>query len=91
MYSAYTDGSTFILKNVSSVIEIVSTIHHFSNYSGLKSNISKCEIAGIGALKGVHAAVCGLNSVDLTSDTVKILGVHFSYDKEIQNEKTSAR
>ena len=58
-------------------------IDFFFNFSGLKSNISKCEIAGIGALKGVHVAVFGLESVDLTSDTVKILGVHFSYNKEI--------
>ena len=56
-------------------------IDYFSNYSRLKSNISKCEIAGIGALKGVHAAVCGLKSVELTSDTVTTLGVHFSYNK----------
>ena len=60
-------------------------IDYFSSYSGLKSNFSKCEIDGIGALKGVHVGVCGLKSVDLTSDTVKILGVQFSYNKKIQN------
>ena len=31
--------------------------------------------------------VRGLKSNDLTSDTVKILRVHFSYNKENQNEK----
>ena len=35
-YSAYTD------YNVSSVIEIVAMIYFFSNYSRLKSSISKC-------------------------------------------------
>ena len=62
-------------------------IDYFSNYSGLKSNISKYEIAGIGTLKGIPVAVCGLKSVALTSDTVRILGVHFTYSKEIKNKK----
>ena len=69
LYSAYADDTTFFLKNVSSVIEIFAMIDYFPNYSGLKSNISKCEIAGTGALKRVHVAVCGLKPVDLTSDT----------------------
>ena len=58
----------------------------FSSYWRLKSNISKFEMVGIGALKGVYVTACGLKTVDLTSDTVKIR-VHFSYNKEIQNEK----
>ena len=32
MYSAYADDTTFISKNVLSVIEIVSMIDYFSNY-----------------------------------------------------------
>lgn len=39
----------------------------------------------------INWAVCGLKYVDLTSDKDKILGVHFSYKKKIQNEKTSAK
>ena len=59
-------------------MEIVSIKDYFSNYSRLKSNISKCEITGIGGLRGVHIVICGLKSVDiLTSDTVE----------EIQNDK----
>ena len=42
---------------------------YFSNYADLKLNIPKCEIADIGALKGVHVAVSGLKSFDLTSHT----------------------
>ena len=65
------------------------------NYSRLNSNISKCEVAGIGAVKRFHMAAYGLKSIDLTSDTLKILGVpfscnkniHFSYNEKIQNEK----
>ena len=72
LYEAYADNITFILKNVSSVMEIVAMIDYFSNYSGLKSNISKCEFPGIGVLEGVHMAVCGLKSAGLTWDTAKI-------------------
>ena len=42
--------------------------NYFSNYSDLKLNIPKCEIADIGVLKGVYVAVCGLKSFDWTSD-----------------------
>ena len=33
---------------------------------GLKLNTAKCEIAGIGVLKGVSLAFCGMNCIDLT-------------------------
>ena len=68
-------------------MELIKTFKVFSSFAGLKPNFSKCEIAGIGVLKGVKMAVCGMKAVDLTTDTVKILGVHFSYNKQIQNEK----
>ena len=48
--------------------------------------MSKCEIAGIGSLKGVKIAVCGMKNIDLTKDAVKIIGISFSYNKAIQNE-----
>ena len=59
----------------------------FSLFSGLKANFSKCEIAGLGSLKGVLEAVCSSKSINLITDTIKILGVHFSYNStlKIQN------
>ena len=38
----------------------------FSLVSGLKPNEAKCEIAGIGVLKGVSLALCGMDCIDLT-------------------------
>ena len=58
-----------------------------SIYSGLKPNKSKCKIAGIGVLKGVSMELCGMECIDLTKNSVKILGIHFSYDKKIENEE----
>ena len=60
----------------------------FLNFSGLTLNLSKCEIPGTGALKGVQVAVCGIKCVDLNNDTLKILGTHFSYYEKQNNEKT---
>ena len=53
----------------------------------LKPNYEKCEIAGIGVLESVKVAVCGMKCVDLCKDTIKITGVHFSYNKTNQDEK----
>ena len=54
--------------------------------SGLRPNTRKCEIAGIGTLKGVNVALCGMKYLNLTKETVKILGIHFSYNKKLKHE-----
>ena len=48
--------------------------------------MSKSEIVGIGSLKGVKTAVCGMKNIDLTKDAVKITGISLSYNKAIQNK-----
>ena len=62
--------------------------YKYSKISGLKTNKSKCEIVGIGALKGVRVVLCGMQCINLNEQTVKILGMHFSYNKKLQEEKT---
>ena len=59
----------------------------FSNFSDLRPNLGKCEVAGIGILKGVTWALCGVKSIDLTQQTIKILGIHFSYNRTLCDEK----
>ena len=44
------------------------------------------EIASIDTLKGVNVALCGMKCLNLTQKTVKILGVHFSYNKNVEHE-----
>ena len=56
--------------------------------SGLKPNKTKCEIASIGVLNEAQVAVCGMKCVNLKNETVKILGVHFSYNKNLEQDKT---
>ena len=53
LYTAYPDDSTFFLKDKNSIKELLNTINYFSSFAGLKPNLSKCEVAEIGALKGL--------------------------------------
>ena len=46
-------------------------------------NKSKCEICGIGVKKSEVVALCGLKNVLLVSDTIRVLGVHFSYNSDL--------
>ena len=66
---------------------MVDTFHLFSVFSGLKLNLSKCEITGIGVLKRVQVAACGMRCVDLKNDTSKILGTHFSNNEKLKEER----
>ena len=74
LYTTYADDTTFFLKDEKSVIELMKTFDIFSTISGLKPNKSKREKAGLGALKGVKLALCGImESIDLMFNAIKIL------------------
>ena len=45
----------------------------FSCFSGLNPDITLCKIAGLGVLRGVLEAVCGLKTVELTNGAIKTL------------------
>ena len=85
--TAYADDTTFFLENKESIEELVKTFTLFSSFSGLKPNISKSEICELSPLKWVETAVCGMPSVDLTRDAIKISGVYFSYNINLMNKK----
>ena len=65
----------------------METFSTFSQYSCLKLNYGKCEIAGLGVLKIVKVAVYSMKCVDLCKDTMRITGIHFSNNKTKQDEK----
>ena len=87
LYSAYADETTFFLKDVNSIKEMVNSFHIFSCFLVLRPNLSKCEIAGIEVQKGVKVAVCCIQCVDLVLDTIEILGTHFSYNEKLKEER----
>ena len=75
--------TTFFVKELNSANEVLSNLKVYSNVSGLYPNLEKCEIAGIGVLKNVNVALCGIKSVNLMEYSMKILGVYISYFKKL--------
>ena len=83
LFTADAEDSTFFLKDIFSVKMLVETYIKFSCFSQLKPNSTKCEIDGLGLLKGV----CGLKTVDLSNDAIKIPGIYFSYHNETNKKQ----
>ena len=42
-------------------------------------------------MKGVSLALCGMDCIDLTKKTIKVLGIHFSYNKKLETEENFIR
>ena len=49
--------------------------------------LKSCEISGICVKKEVKIEICQMECIDLTDDVTKILGIYFSYNQEIEQEK----
>lgn len=69
-------------QDTKSVNNLLNVINKFSSYPGLKPDLSKCELAGIGSPKGVKKATYRIKCINLTKEGVKILGIFSSYDKK---------
>ena len=54
LHNAYADDTTFFLKDRNFIIELMSELNTFSNFSGLKPKKTNCEITGIGVMHGVQ-------------------------------------
>ena len=87
LYTTYGNNLTFFLKDLPSVNKLPDIFSYYSKYSGFKPTFSKCEIAGIRSLKVVEVAVCGIKFINLNVNTVKILGIHFSFNNKLSMEK----
>ena len=84
LYTAYAEDTTFFLKDAQSIENLVEIFNTF--FSRVKPNLTKCKIGGIGALKRVQVAVCGMRWIDFCNDAVKIFGTYFSYNSRIKEE-----
>ena len=87
LLTSYADDSTFFVKNINSAVEIFNTFKIFSKFSGLNANKSKCEFAGIGAKNGAQTALPDVLNINLNSEAIKVLGVHFTYNERIFIQK----
>ena len=63
------------------------TFDKFGIFSGFKINNAKCEINGISVKKGAMIVFCGMECIDLMDDIIKILGIYFSYNKNLEQGK----
>ena len=64
----------------------LNDIKSFSNFSGLRPNLDKCQIAEIEVSKNVNVTLCGMKNISLTKESIKILGVHICFNKKIQDD-----
>ena len=87
LLSAYADDTTFFVADLDSIKALIKLFGEFSKFSGLKLNQKKCEVCGIGVKKGEVVALCGFKVVDLNTDSIRVLGVHFSYNKAICHQR----
>ena len=71
-------------KDEQCIKNLVEIFNIFSFFSRLRPNLKKCEIAGIGVLKGVQMVICGMSCIDLFSEAIKILGTYFSYNSRVK-------
>ena len=81
------DNTTFFLEGISYIKVVLKDLNSFCSFSGLCPNFTKCEIAGISILKGANMALCGMKCLDLTNECIKVLGVHISYNRKLQDDK----
>ena len=60
-----------MLKKQISVIEILKIFYKFPKIASLKPNKLKCEIAGIGALRGVKVVLCSMQCINLNDQILE--------------------
>ena len=84
VYTAYAGDKILFLNDQKLIREPLKTFKLFSKFSGLKPNILICEDGGICSLKGIKMTVCGIKCIDLATETIKISGVPFSYNQNLQ-------
>ena len=87
----FADDSTFMLRDIGSFIELNRVLDIFSSYTSLNINRQKSEVAWIGSAKSLCNDFLDFKYVDLTVSSIKILGIYFSYDSEVNYQNNLAR
>ena len=86
IYSAYAGEFTFFLRNIDSMKDLARAFRLFSSFFYFSPNLRYFENAGTRSLKGVKRAVCCMKNIDLTKESVLIIGISLSYNKTIKKE-----
>ena len=83
LYCAYTDDTTFFLKDIISIKRMVDTFYFFSYFLRLNL-IGNCGYSS--PESSSSGSLCDMRCIDLNIDTLKILGTHFSYKEKLKEE-----
>ena len=85
--TSFADDVSYFLQDLKSIKELLWLLKYSEQFISLKVNYEKSEICGIGYKKGVMGAFSNITSVDIVNDTVKILGCHHSYNKQLADDR----
>ena len=77
----------FSLRDAQSLRRIFKIMKKFEVFSSLKINVEKCEAGWIGKAKYGVTKIISCKRRSMTQSTIKILGVHFSYDKKLADKE----
>ena len=82
--SQYADGTTVLLSDVQSASKLFDLLSLFERCSGLKLNQTKSEMLWLGSM---HHRKDTILDLQMSGEPVYALGVHFTYDLEVSEEK----
>ena len=86
--SAYADDTTFFVKDAQCLRRILKLMKKFREFSSLRINVEKCEASWIGRAKNRTSKPIKCKWSSLTKSCIKILGIHFSYNKALAEKET---
>ena len=84
--TSFANDVTFLVKDVSSVKRILKIMKTFGTFPSLKISVEKCEAGWLGKWKGNTDKPIDCKWIQLKTKTIKILGTHFSYSKELEKK-----
>ena len=85
--TAFADDSTFFVRDKQSINRILNIIKTFGTFSSLNASNEKCEVCWIGQSRFRKDRPVNCKLTSFVTSSIKILGVHFSYNKEIADDK----
>ena len=91
LLSAFADDTTFIIEDVHFVYRVLKHMKLYEVFSSLRANVDKSEACWIRRLKERTGKPLKCKRLCLQTDAIKILGIYFSYDKQIANNKNFSR
>ena len=79
----YADDTTYFLKDITSFQHLMKVLNQFSKFTSLKVNYDKSEAAWLGGSNASKHYPVEYHWVDLTTDSISILGIKFTYNSSL--------